>query len=504
MPPTDTQTQLEPTSETTETVHVDVLIVGAGISGIGAAYHLRTHLPETSFLIVDALDGAGGTWWTHRFPGIRSDSDLFTFGYGFKPWRGPSIASAGEILSYLNEVIEENDLAGSIRYRHKVTHASWCSEKQLWTVEVSRGEDDGAPLRITTPFLWMCQGYYGHEKGYTPTWPGMDEFRGEIVHPQQWPEDLDYTGKRIVVIGSGATAATLIPALAEKAEHVTMLQRTPTFFLPRPKTLELAETLRKLDTPEEWTHEIVRRAYFAQGEEIITTARQAPDALREWLLDQMRPHLPEGFEVEKHFNPPYRPWQQRIAVVPEGDMFRAIRDGKASVVTDTIDSFTEDGIRTGSGEQLAADVIVTATGFDLALFGGIEFEVDGEPVDFTRELTHRGIMISNVPNMAYVFGYFRSSWTLRADLVSAYVVRLLQYMKDRDASVVVPRLRPQDADMPRLPFVDEDNVSAGYMMRTRDKMFRQGDREPWVHFKEFHEERESLPVADLDDGLEYG
>lgn len=494
--PTDQQ------SSSTDAKHVDVLIVGAGISGIGAAYHLRKHFPDRSFEIVDALDDAGGTWWTHRYPGIRSDSDLFTFGYSFKPWRGPSIATADEIRSYLNEVIDENDLRPQIHFRHKVLTASWSSESRLWTVEVVR-LDDNQPVRYTTPFLWMCQGYYRHEKGYTPTWPGMDDFTGQIIHPQTWPDDLDYEGKKVVVIGSGATAATLIPALAEKAEHVTMLQRTPTFFLARPKTLELAEQLRALDTPDEWTHEIVRRAYFAQGEEIIKSSTEHPDAVRKLLLDGMRPYLPEGFEVEKHFNPPYRPWQQRIAVVPEGDMFKAISAGKASVVTDTIETFTERGIRTTSGTELEADIIITATGFDLSLFGGITFSVDGEPVDFTEQVTHRGIMISNVPNMAYVFGYFRSSWTLRADLVSQYVMRLLQHMADRGASVVVPRLRPEDAGMQRRPFVDEDNVSAGYMMRTRDQMFRQGDREPWVHFKEFHEERETLPVADLDEGLEY-
>lgn len=490
------------TDHPTDSTHVDVLIVGAGISGIGAAYHLRQHFPDKSFAIVDALDAAGGTWWTHRYPGIRSDSDLFTFGYKFKPWRGPSIATAEEIRAYLDEVIDENELAPTIRYKHRVTDARWSSDDAQWTVDVVRGDDD-EPVRFTTNFLWMCQGYYGHDEGYTPEWPGMDDFNGEIVHPQKWPDDLDYAGKKIVVIGSGATAATLIPALADDAAHVTMLQRTPTFFLPRPRTLELAETLRKLDTPDEWTHEIVRRAYFARAEEIITSAREHPDAVRELLLSEMRPYLPEGFEVEKHFNPPYRPWQQRIAVVPEGDMFKAISAGKASVVTDTIKTFTKNGIQLGSGDELQADVIVTATGFDLKLFGGIDFTIDGTPVDFTDEVTHRGIMISNVPNMAYVFGYFRSSWTLRADLVSEYVVRLLAHMADKGASTVVPRLRPEDADMGRRPFADPDNISSGYMMRSNDKMFRQGDREPWVHMKEFHEERDTLPQADLDQGLEY-
>lgn len=482
------------------TRHVDILIVGAGISGIGAAYHVSKHFPDKTFEIVDALDGAGGTWWTHRFPGIRSDSDLFTFGYSFKPWRGPSIATAEEIRSYLHEVIEENDLEPRIKYRHKVRTASWSSEDKQWTITVST--DDGE-VQYTTPFFWMCGGYFQHEQGYKPTWPGMEKFNGPIVHPQEWPEDLDYAGKNVVVIGSGATAATLIPALAGTAAHVTMLQRTPTFFLARPRTLELAETLRSLDTPDEWTHEIVRRAYFAQGEEVITTAKNNPDEFRQFLLDEMRALLPEGFDVEKHFNAPYRPWQQRIAVVPEGDMFKAISDGQASVVTDTIETFTETGIQTSSGEHIDADIVVSATGFDLSLFGEIQFDLDGDPVDFTKHLTHRGIMISDIPNMAYVFGYFRASWTLRADMVSGYVMRLLDHMNAKGAEVVVPRLRPQDADLQRRPFIEEDDVSSGYMMRTRDKMFRQGDREPWIHMKEFHQERHTLPVADLDDGLEY-
>lgn len=479
---------------------VDVLIVGAGISGLGAARHLRAEMPERSFEIVDALDGPGGTWRTHRYPGARSDSDLFTFGYGFKPWRGPSIATAEEIRAYLDEVIEENDLAPAIHYSHRVRSASWSSDDDRWRVVVDGPDGE---IRYETPFLWMCQGYYGHDEGFTPTWEGMADYTGQIVHPQHWPEDLDYSGKRVVVIGSGATAATLVPALAQTAEHVTMLQRTPTFFLPRPRVHELAETLRALDTPDEWTHEIVRRSYFAQHEEIITNSREHPEVVRNLLLDEMRTYLPEGFDVEKHFNPPYRPWQQRIAVVPEGDMLRCIAEGKASVVTDAIVCFTPTGVRTASGEELEADIIVTATGFDLELFGGVDFEVDGEPVDFTTKVTHRGIMISDLPNMAYVFGYFRSSWTLRADLVSNYVIRLLRTMDERGVRVVVPRLRDDDADMPLLPFMDPENVNSGYMMRSQDKMFRRGDREPWVHMKEFHQERHTLPVADLDDGLVY-
>ena len=485
------------------TEHVDVLIVGAGISGIGAAHHVRERFPDRSFVVLDALEARGGTWWTHRYPGARSDSDLFTFGYRFKPWRGPSIATSEEILSYLDEVIADDDLGGVIRHRHRVTAASWSTEDRRWTVEVTR-EDTGEHLRFTTDFLWMCQGYYDHSGPHRPQWEGMDRFRGVVVHPQQWPDDLDYSGKRVVVIGSGATAATLVPAMAQTAGHVTMLQRSPTFFFARPKTHELAETLRALDVPDEWTHEILRRAHIAESDEITRMSFESPDELRAFLIESMRPQLPEGFDIDRHFNPSYRPWQQRLAVVPDGDLFTALREGTASVVTDTIETFTETGIRLTSGEELEADVVVTATGFDLSLFGGVAFTVDGEPVDFPERVTWRGIMISGVPNMAYVFGYFRNSWTLRADLVSEFVCRLLAHMQEQGASVVVPTLRPEDADMPVRPWADPENFNPGYVLRSMHLMFKQGDREPWTHLLEYAQERTTLPAVDLDDtSLQY-
>jgi monooxygenase len=482
--------------------HVDVLVVGAGISGIDAAHHLTTRFPERSFVVLDALPERGGTWWTHRYPGVRSDSDLFTFGYSFKPWRGPSIATADEILAYLDEVVEESGLGPRIHHQHRVTAASWSTEERCWTVEVTR-EDTGEQLRLTAGFLWMCQGYYDHRRAHTPEWPGLDRFRGRVVHPQHWPDDLDTTGKEVVVIGSGATAATVVPALAQTAAHVTMLQRSPTFFIARPKTHELAVTLRALDVPEDWTHEILRRAHIAEGDELQRMSFETPDELRTFLLEEMRPLLPEGFDVEKHFSPTYRPWQQRLAVLPDGDLFAALREGSASVVTDTIETFTETGIRLTSGEELAADVVVTATGFDLSVFGDVAFTVDGEPVVFPERVTYRGIMITGVPNMAYVFGYFRHSWTLRADLVSAFVCRLFEHMAERGATGVVPTLRPEDADMPLLPWADPDNFNAGYVMRSQHLLFKRGDREPWTHLKEYVEERDSLPAADLDDGLVY-
>jgi len=479
--------------------HVDVLVVGAGISGIGAAYHLKEQVPGKTFVVLDALDSHGGTWWTHRYPGVRSDSDLFTFGYRFKPWRGASIATSEEILHYLNEVIVENGLDAHIRYQHRITAASWSTDDRRWTVEVTRG-DTGEQLRFTTDFLWMCQGYYRHEQGYTPEWPGAERFQGVIVHPQTWPDDLDYAGKRVVVIGSGATAATLIPAMAQTAGHVTMLQRSPTFFFARPKTHELAVTLRALDVPDDWTHEILRRAYIAEGNELARMSFESPDELRTFLIESMRPLLPEGFDIDKHFNPTYRPWQQRIALLPDGDMFASLREGKASIVTDTIESFTESGIRLSSGDTLEADVVVTATGFDLSVFGGIAFTVDDQPVDFASSVTYRGLLFTGVPNMAYVFGYFRHSWTLRADLISDFVCRLLDHMDDKGATMVVPALRDEDAGMPLGPWVDPANFNPGYLTRSMHLMPKQGDREPWRHLHEFAVERDLLPAADLDDG----
>ena len=479
--------------------HVDVLIVGAGVSGIGVAHHLRERFPEKSFVLLEAQDDRGGTWWTHRYPGVRSDSDLFTYGYRFKPWRGPSIAAGEEILHYLDEVIAEDDLAPRIRYHHKVTAASWSSEDRRWTVEVTR-LDTGEELRFTTTFLWMCQGYYNHTKPYQPRWEGMERFEGQIVHPQSWPEDLDLTGKRVVVIGSGSTAATLIPAIAQDAEHVTMLQRSPSYFLAPPLTHELAITLRQLDIPEDWTHEILRRAYTAQFNELARLSHEAPDELHAFLMESMKPLLPEGFDIDKHFTPRYRPWQQRIAIVPEGDLFAALREGKASIVTDTIETFTEKGIRVSSGEELEADVVVTATGFNLSVLGDVAFTVDGEAVDFPQRVTWRGIMVSGVPNMSYMFGYFRHSWTLRVDLVSDVLMRLFTAMQEQGATMVVPTLRPEDAGMQVRPWSDPDDFNAGYVMRSQHVLFKQGDREPWTHMLEHGAETEILPKAALDDG----
>ena len=488
--------------DATAVEHVDVLIVGAGISGVGAAYHLTTQRPGTSFVVLEALDDFGGTWHTHKYPGIRSDSDLYTFGYRFKPWTGPPIATAEQILSYMGQVIDENDLGRHIRYRHQITNASWSSAENLWTLDVTRTLDDGSTeqLRFTTNFLWMCQGYYRHAQGYTPEWPGTETFTGRIVHPQQWPDDLDYTGKRVIVIGSGATAATLIPAIADACEHVTMLQRSPTYFWTARNANELADTLRELEVDETWIHEIVRRKVLHDQRAITELSFTQPEFLREELLKGVREHLGDDFDIDTHFSPSYRPWQQRIAFIPDGDLFAGIKSGKASVVTDEIDTFTETGIRTKSGEELTADIIITATGFDLSVLGDIAFCVDGEPLQFHDTVTYRGMMFTGVPNLVWVFGYFRASWTLRADLIGDFVCRLLAHMDEKGAARVTPELRPEDADMPLLPWVDPENFNPNYMMRSMHLLPKRGDKPEWQHSQDYWAEKDIIPAADLDDG----
>lgn len=476
--------------------HFDVLVVGAGISGVGAAWHLTHQMAGTSFAVLEAKDTYGGTWVTHRYPGVRSDSDLYTFGYRFKPWRGAPIATSQEILTYMDEVIAENDLARHIRYGHKIVHAAWSSEQNLWTVDAVKTAT-GEPLTFTCGFLWMCQGYYHHDEGYTPEWPGMADFKGPIVHPQTWPEDLDYAGKKVVVIGSGATAATLVPALAAKAGHVTMLQRSPTYFATGRNANELADTLRDLEVPEEWTHEIVRRKILKDQGMFAHMAREYPDAVKDEILKNVAAVLPEGFDM-KHFTPSYRPWQQRLAFVPDADLFKGISSGKASVVTDQIERFTAEGILLKSGDVLEADIIITATGFRLSVMGDIPFEVDGKPVDWGQTLTYRGMMFTGVPNLVWVFGYFRASWTLRVDLMGDFVARLLGHMKARGVKKVMVDPGEAGATMPRGPWIDPDNFNPGYLMRDMDKMPKCGDTAEWRHTQDYWVERADIPAIDLD------
>ncbi|MDA1002869.1 MAG: NAD(P)/FAD-dependent oxidoreductase [Chloroflexi bacterium] len=486
-------------SKTTE--HFDVLIVGAGISGVGGAYHLTTQRPGTSFVVLEGLDGFGGTWWMHRYPGIRSDSDLHTSGYRFKPWVGPPIATAEEILAYMGEVIEENDLAQHIRYNHRITNARWSNEDKRWTIEATQ-TDTGEPRRFTANFLWMCQGYYRHAEGYTPEWPGMADFEGEIIHPQTWPEDLDYRGKRVIVIGSGATTATVVPAIAADVEHVTVLQRSPTYFIPGRNRNDLAETLRELDVDETWIHEIVRRKILHDQALFTKRCLEEPEKVKRELLDGVRQYLPDDFDMETHFSPTYRPWRQRIAFVPEGDIFKGLASGKASIMTDGIERFTPSGILLKSGEELVADIIVTATGFNMNVMGDINFEVDGDPVDFSKTVTYRGMMFTGVPNMLWVFGYFRASWTLRADLLADFVCRLLAHMERKGAKQVNAQLRPEDAEMELLPWIDPQNFNPGYLMRALPLLPKRGDKPEWQHTQDYWREKDEIPGIDLD-GAEF-
>jgi cation diffusion facilitator CzcD-associated flavoprotein CzcO len=478
--------------------HFDVLIVGAGISGIGSAYHLTTQLPGTSFVILETQESFGGTWLTHRYPGIRSDSDLYTFGYRFKPWVGPPIATAEEILSYMKEVIDENDIARHIRYKHKISSANWSSETNRWTIEAVR-TDTGEKKTFTANFLWMCQGYYRHSEGYTPDWKDMDKFGGRIVHPQTWPDDLDLKDKRVVVIGSGATAATLIPSIADKCAHVTMLQRSPTYFRLGRNAIDIADTLRQLQVDESWIHEIVRRKILFEQDAFTKLCIAEPEKVKKELIGQITAELGPDYDVETHFTPNYRPWRQRIAFVPDADMFKGIKSGKASVVTDEIERFTEKGILLKSGKVLEADVIVTATGFNLSALGDIGFVIDGKPLDFADTVTYRGMMFTGIPNMVWVFGYFRASWTLRVDIVADFVCRLLGHMKEKGARKVEVKLRPEDHNMPLLPWIDPENFNPGYIMRNMHVLPRRGDKPEWQHSQDYWAEKDEIPTTNLDD-----
>jgi cation diffusion facilitator CzcD-associated flavoprotein CzcO len=477
--------------------HFDVLIVGAGISGVGGAYHLKQQCPGKTFAVLEGLESFGGTWFMHKYPGIRSDSDLYTFGYRFKPWVGPPIATAEEILTYMGEVIDENDLAPHIRYNHRISTASWSSNDNLWTVEATDG--DGAKRIFTATFLWMCQGYYRHAQGYTPEWPGMSKYKGSIVHPQTWPEDLDYRNKTVIIIGSGATAATLAPAIAGDCKHVTVLQRSPTYFIPGRNENDLANILREIGIREDWIHEIVRKKILFDQQAMTRRALEEPEAVKTELLEGVRALLGPDFDIAKHFTPRYRPWRQRIAFVPDGDIFQGIVSGKASIVTDEIETFTETGLQLKSGETLDADIIVTATGFNLNALGDIAFNIDGKPLDFADTVTYRGMMFTGIPNMVWIFGYFRASWTLRADLIGDFVCRLLNHMDKKGVKRVEVALRPEDKDMPLLSWIDPENFNPGYLMRGMHLLPKRGDKPEWQHTQDYWREKDEIPAIDLDD-----
>lgn len=478
--------------------HLDVLIIGAGLSGIGAAHHLRKHHPGRSIALFEAREELGGTWSLFRYPGVRSDSDMHTLGFGFRPWKdAKAIADGPSILRYLHETAREYGIDRLIRYRHRVLSVAWSSPDARWTVRYERTDPATGETRtatLTCGFLVGCTGYYRYDQGYSPAFVDSERFRGTIVHPQEWPDDLDYAGKRVVVIGSGATAVTLVPAMASDAAHVTMLQRSPTYVTSLPSVDPLAERIRRL-LPDRLAFPVVRWKNILTQIAIYQFSRRQPERMKAFLRRFLERQLPDGFDIDRHFTPAYDPWDQRLCLVPDGDLFRALRKGTASVVTDTIERFTEDGIQLASGEHLPADVIVTATGLNLLMIGGIELTVDGAPVDVSSRMAYKGMMLEGVPNFAFAIGYTNASWTLKADLTGEYVARLLRTMDEKGTPQCTPVNR--DPDVHHAPLLDFD---AGYVQRAVDSLPRAGSKAPWRVRMNYAYDVVALRFGRIDDG----
>ena len=464
---------LAPSAAGTEVEHVDVLVVGAGLSGIGAAVHLQSKVPGRRYAILEARDAIGGTWDLFRYPGIRSDSDMYTLGYSFKPWASTKgIADGPAILEYVRETARDFGVEQHIRFGHRVVRAEWSSADARWTVTVER-TGTGETLTLTCGFLFMCSGYYRYDQGYTPEFPGLEQFGGQVVHPQHWPEDLQYAGKRVVVIGSGATAVTLVPAMADEAAHVTMLQRTPTYIAPLPAHDLFARLLDGRLSPQA-TYNVVRWKNILRTIWSYQLSRRRPDVMKRMVRFALERSLPKDFDIDTHFTPPYDPWDQRFCVVPDGDLFTSIRNGDASVVTGRIETFTPTGIRLEDSTELEADVVVTATGLQMLVLGGMEIVVDGEKVTLSETLGYKGMMFSGVPNLAAAIGYTNASWTLKCDLVCEYVCRLLNHMSSHGYDAVVPTW--SEPEMPEVPFVD---LRSGYVLRSIGDFPKQAERAPW-------------------------
>ena len=475
----------------------DVVIVGAGLSGIGTACHLEAASPGTDFIILEGRERLGGTWDLFRYPGIRSDSDMHTLGYRFKPWTdAKAIADGPSILRYLQETAAEHDIDRHIRYRHRLKKAEWSTHDSSWTLSVDVADEE-SPRQIRCRFLLMCAGYYSYEHGHTPVFSGRERFAGSVVHPQHWPQDLDYDGKRIVIIGSGATAVTLLPELSKRADHVVMLQRSPTYMISLPDEDIIANTLRKL-LPDMLAYRITRWKNVRQQALIFWLARKWPRLVRRVLVGHARKVLGPDYDVERHFTPRYDPWEERLCLVPNDDLFEAIASGDASVVTDRIETFTEKGILLESGKELEADTIVTATGLEINVLGDVDFEVDGRSVDFSKRFAYKGIMMEGVPNMVTTFGYINASWTLRADLVARFTCRLLDHMRQNEAVACTPTLRPDDEDMQARHWVT--GFSSGYLQRKLDSLPKQGDREPWLNPQDYLGDRRRFLREAFDDG----
>ena len=476
--------------------HFDVLVVGAGISGIGSGYHLQTLCPDRSYAILESRAAMGGTWDLFRYPGIRSDSDMYTLGYAFKPWtEAKAIADGPAILSYLNETAAEHGIDRHIRFRHHVKQAAWSTERAAWIVTATGPEGD--EVQFSCNFLFMCSGYYNYARGHSPDFAGSADFGGQIVHPQHWPEDLDYAGKRDVVIGSGATAVTIVPEMAKTAASVTMLQRSPTYVVSRPAEDRFANWLRA-KLPGKLAYDIVRWRNVLLGMFFFNRARKRPERMKERLIGMVREELGPDYDVETHFTPLYNPWDQRLCLVPDGDLFAALREGRASVVTGKIDRFVPEGIRLESGDTLPADIIVTATGLELQLLSDVAFSVDGAPVDLSKCLNYKGMMYSDVPNLASSFGYTNASWTLKADLTCMYVCRLLNTMKRRGLRQATPRIG--DDTIEEVPFLD---FSSGYVQRAIDKFPKQGSKKPWKLNQNYARDIMALRYGSVDTAMEF-
>src|SRR3954452_11383817 len=472
--------------------HVDVLIVGAGLSGIGAACRLRTESPGKSFTLLEARDAIGGTWDLFRYPGVRSDSDMFTLSYRFRPWTGKkAIADGWSIKNYIEETAREYRVADAIRYHHRIVAAEWSSEDARWTV-TAECTDTGETVLLTCSWLSVCAGYYRYDEGFRPHFEGEESFGGQLIHPQHWPEDLDYTGKRVVVIGSGATAVTLVPSLTDRAEHVTMLQRTPSYIVSLPGEDPLAQKLRGRLSPTA-TYRAVRAKNLVLSTLMYQFSRRRPEAMKSLLRKGQLKALPPGFDIETHFAPPYDPWDQRLCLIPDGDLFKALSSGKAEIVTGRIACFTEGGIRLESGEELAADIVVTATGLQVQPLGGMTLTVDGEKVDLSGRVSYKGMMFSGVPNLNMVFGYTNASWTLKADLINSYVCRLLNHMVAEGYVSATPVAPPEGG---RDPFVP---LTSGYIQRSIAQLPRQASRAPWRVYQNYFLDRRIMGRGRLDD-----
>lgn len=473
---------------------VDVLIVGAGLSGIGTACHLRSRLPHKSFAVLEARGSIGGTWDLFRYPGVRSDSDMFTLGYSFRPWSSTkAIADGPSILSYVRETAREFEIEREIRFHHRVVRAAWSSLDSQWTVEVER-TDTGQTVYFAASFVLLCTGYYRYDEGYTPPFAGTERFNGRIVHPQHWPQDLDYGGKRVIVIGSGATAVTLVPAMAERAAHVTMVQRTPSYIVSLPAEDPIAKLARRL-LPGKLASQLMRwkNALLMVGS--YTLSRRRPELMKRLIHRGIVRMLPSGFDVETHFKPTYNPWDQRLCLVPDGDLFRAIGDGRASIVTEAIKTFTESGLELESGRKLDADVIVTATGLNMLALGGIELNVDGCEVDLPKAMAYKGMMLSDVPNMSFAVGYSNASWTLKCDLVAEYVCRLIDHMERHGYRQCVARRDPAVTEVPLV------ELKSGYVLRSIADFPVQGTSPPWRLYQNYVRDYTLLRRGEIEDGV---